>query len=112
MNLTQKPFYFITDRETLYQYFVDNISGKRYIYYPKEYEKMTENQINKYQRSMVRKFIWWSLWNKDKMETQDWMLCFTHTLDIVGFIGLGLFLAKVTKNFLFRTDFIGIEHLL
>ena len=73
---------------------------------------MTENQINKHQKSMVRKFLWWSLWNKDKMEKQDWMLCFSHTLDIIGFIGLGLFLAKVTKNFLFRTDFIGIEHVM
>lgn len=37
LGLQLKPFYFITDRETNYQYLVDNRDKKdqkRYVYYP------------------------------------------------------------------------------
>ena len=44
LNLQQKPFYFITERDTHDQYLVDNRdnkSPKKYLYYPEEYEKMS-----------------------------------------------------------------------
>ena len=40
LGLQQKPFYFLTDRDTQYQYLVDNRdnkSPKRHLYYPDEY---------------------------------------------------------------------------
>lgn len=50
MSLSNKDFYFFTNRTTYYRYFVDNTSGKltKYIFYPQKYETMTDKQIHKY----------------------------------------------------------------
>lgn len=64
--LQYKPFYFITDRETLYQSFVDNRDKKspvKYIYYPEEYEKMSSKILQKTKRNTTYRFLLWALTN-------------------------------------------------
>ena len=46
------------------------------------------------------------------MHRNDWMICLSHILDGVGKLAFGLILAKVTRNFLFRNDFIGVESMM
>jgi hypothetical protein len=68
--LQYKPFYFLTDRETYYQFLVDNRdkkSPKKQIYYPEEYEKMSVKTIQKNRRNTLYKFLWWSLNNQSKL---------------------------------------------
>lgn len=65
-NLQKKEFYFITDRDTSYQFFVDNTdnkSPKKHLYYPLEYENMSGKKIYQYKQSIVKKFLFWSLKN-------------------------------------------------
>lgn len=43
VRLKDKPFYFLTDRDTKYTFLVDNREGtaKRHLYFPDQYETMT-----------------------------------------------------------------------
>lgn len=74
MSVHDKSFYFLTNRSTHYRYFVDNTSSKpeHYIFYPKKYEKMTDRQIRKYERSLASKFIWWGIFNTSKLLPSDY----------------------------------------
>lgn len=67
LGLQQKPFYFITDRDTHYQYLVDNRdnkSPKKHLYYPDEYEKMSAKGLEELKNKSVYKLLWWALTNQ------------------------------------------------
>ena len=74
MSVSHKDYYFLTNRTTFFRYFVDNSSGKaiKHIFYPLQYETMTSNQINKYERKLTLNFLRWAPFNKHKMLTNDY----------------------------------------
>ena len=66
MSLKDKPYYFLTDRSTLMHYLVDNRDNKkaRFLYYPKKYETMTSQQMQRDQIKLNGKLLMWSVFNK------------------------------------------------
>lgn len=104
MSLSQKDFYFLTDRSTLFRYFVDNSSGKskRYIFYPRKYEQMTDKQIIKYERKLNINFLWWAIRNKSKMAPYDYSICRSHVVDGMFIVLSTLVLARLARITLFR----------
>ena len=73
---------------------------------------MTDQQISKYQNSLVRRFLWWGLWNQEKMEINDWKIVTAKIINIVGLNCLAFFAGAIFRSFLFKHEFITIESLL
>ena len=110
MSLSSKEYYFLTDRSTLFHYLIDNRQSppQPHIFYPTIYETMKPKQIKKYENKLVRRFLWWSLFNRDKMEGLDWKICFSKGVDIVAGVLISLMMARQARRFLFRVDYVTV----
>jgi hypothetical protein len=66
VRLKEKPFYFLTDRDTKYTFLVDNRQGKahRHLYLPDQFERMTSREVREYKWRLVYRFMWWGLLNR------------------------------------------------
>lgn len=69
---------------------------------------MSDKQINKYKTSLVKNFLWWSIWNKQKMNSVDWQITTRKVMDIMGLLGLAVVLGRAMRGFLFKFEFITI----
>lgn len=110
IRLKEKPFYFITDRETHYTFLINNATqsqkqNHRYLYYPDQFETMTTKQIKSYKNSLVNKLMWWSLFNSDKMTSTDKRICYSKLVDYAFTLATGILCASFTRRILFRIEF-------
>lgn len=114
MSLRDKPYYFLTDRTTLFHYLVDNRTGtpQKHIFYPSMYETMKASEIAKFEHKLVRKFLRWGILNKDKMDENDWKVCKSIVIDLTfGILG-GMLMARLFRTALFRHEFVFLETLM
>lgn len=89
MFLSQKPFYFLTNREN--NYTEVHAGGKSQVYLPDSFERLTTRQIENKKRSLTVKMLSWALFNPKKMTAIDYRMCFTKTLDIIGIVFVSYF---------------------
>lgn len=104
IRLQEKPFYFLTDRETRYTFFVDNQKGasSKHLYYPEKYEHLTAKGVRSYKDSLITKLLRWSVRNSNKMTTTDKNICYSKLFDLGVVILGGLMLAGLFRRFLFK----------
>ncbi|KAL4490985.1 hypothetical protein ABPG72_008721 [Tetrahymena utriculariae] len=107
MQLPKKDLFFYTDRESLttYVYYKNKVDQnfKKAIYYPDQYETMTNSQIEAYRRQVNFKFIKWSFFNKDKiLESADRRIITSQLVDfnfgLLGCACVGLIFFKFLKR--------------
>ena len=87
--LAGKPYYFLTDRDTLYTHLVHN--NTKYHYYPDEFETLSPKGIEAAKRKIVRSFLFWGIRNKQSMASQDYSIVFSRWFDGMGLILFGVF---------------------
>lgn len=112
MSLSKKDFYFYTNHDTFFRYFVDNRNPKdplKRIFYPLKYETMTGKQIQKYEYKLVRKFLWWGITNKDKLLKSDCEIVKSRWFDLGVIIASTLLFTRYFRIFLFRQEIFGFE---
>lgn len=102
------PYFFLTDKSTNYLYLCllnpEKNSYERIHYFPIKFEKFTGHQIERYQRTFVRKFLWFSIFNKSKFENPiDYRIAICRIYDFntdVIMMGIsGIFFYKLLENF-------------
>lgn len=106
VRLKEKPFYFITDRDTKYTFLVDNRGGaaKRHLYLPDQFETMTARQVREYRWGLASRLLWWGLRNQEKMTTTDSKIVRSKAADIGLTIITGLFGARFLRRVFFRIE--------
>ena len=73
---------------------------------------MTDTEIQKHKSSLVKKLLFWSLFNKKKMNFDDWCICFSKIIDVSLLLALTLFMARISRFFLFKYEFIMAESIM
>lgn len=63
---------------------------------------MTSKQIKKYEFNLSLRFLWWSIWNKEKMLANDYKIASSRVIDIVSAFLLTLLTARITRKLLFN----------
>ena len=106
VRLKEKPFYFLTDRETKYTYFVDNrgTEPQKHLYYPEQFETMSGSQIRSYKWKMVNQLMRWSLFNSEQMTVTDRKICASKILDLGFTLLTGLIMGSFMRRALFRIE--------
>lgn len=106
VRLNEKPFYFLTDRDTKYTYLVDNRTGspQKHIYYPSQFETMTASQIRAYKWKLVHQLMRWSLFNSEQMTITDRKICASKIFDMGFTLLTGLVLGSFMRRTLFRIE--------
>lgn len=73
---------------------------------------MTDGQIRKYERSLVRKFMWWGIFNTSKLLPNDYQILKSRLIDITVFALFTLGMARATRLLFFRQEMMFIEGLM
>lgn len=105
VRLKEKPFYFLTDRDTKYTYLVDNrtpADQHRHLYYPDQFETMTASQIRAYKWNMVLQLMRWAPFNPDSMTVTDRKICLSKVFDFGFTLFTGLVMGGFMRRALFR----------
>ena len=108
IKFLDKPFYFLTDRDTKYLYFIDNSnrsSPTRTLYYPKQFGTMTTPQLQKYKNAIRRKFIFWAIFHPSKLAPADRLICYSKAVDLIGTVLIGMVAARQLRKLFFRMEF-------
>ena len=107
VRLKEKPFYFLTDRETKYTFLVDNRKGdaQRHLYLPDQFETMTSKQVRDYKWNLVYRLMWWGVFNGDKMTATDRNQCLSKVADFTLTFLAGLASGSFLRRLLFRIEF-------
>lgn len=104
IRLKDKPFYFLTDRDTHYTYFVDNTAHQKHLYYPQQFETMSPQQIRNTKWSLVRSLILWAPFHSEQMTNTDHRICISKAIDAVFTIAAGFLMGSVGRRALFRIE--------
>lgn len=104
VRLKDKPFYFLTDRDTHYTYFVDNTQQQKHLYYPQQFETMSPQQIRNYKWALVRSLILWAPLHPERMTNTDHRICLSKAIDVVLTAAAGLLMGSVARRALFRIE--------
>ena len=106
VRLKEKPFYFLTDRDTKYTYLVDNRTQQpqKHLYYPSQFETMTASQIRAYKWKLVQQLMRWSLFNSQQMTITDRKICASKIFDLGFTLFTGLVMGSFMRRALFRIE--------
>ena len=102
--------YFVTNREshTTYLYFPSLTSKAGYeklVYIPEKFETMTQNEIQKYKKSTVLKFIIWGMFNRKEIEdVADSRVVISRFIDLNSYIMMVLLATMTFNRFCKRID--------
>ena len=111
VRLKDKPFYFLTDRETKYTFLVDNRAGdgQRHLYLPDQFETMTSKEVREYKWRLVYRLMWWGMVRGGQMTTTDRNQCLSKVADFALTLATGLFCGSFLRRILFRIEFPFLE---
>lgn len=88
MSLAKRPFYYLTDRETLYTKLVTPKGN--FICYPNSYEPLTQRQVRRKKAKLIAKMLFWSVLHPQSMTGSDYRICLSRVIDITSALVLGL----------------------
>jgi len=92
MSLAKKPFYYLTDRETLYTRLVTPKGS--FICYPDRYEPLTTAQVSRKKAKLVAKLLLWSVRHTKSMNVTDYRICLSRVIDLTSLIVVSLISTK------------------
>ena len=105
---------FVTDKEYNQTFFYvvedhkekdKNKRFKKYVYLPQLFEKKSNQYIKNYQKWLSTKFIFWTLFNKDKFHVvDDYRTILSRFIDINTSLMLVMFGSFVSYRFLRRLE--------
>jgi hypothetical protein len=106
VRLKEKPFYFLTDRDTHYTYLIDNRqpAPQRHLYYPEQWETMSSIQIRTSKWQLVYQLMQWSILNGSSMTVTDRKICHSKIFDFGFTLLTGLLMGSLLRRALFRID--------
>ncbi len=106
VRLKDKPYYFLTDRETHQTYLITQHNQKRekHVYIPEEFETMGPKQKEKHMAKLRNRFLTWSLMNSDKMTHSDKSIANSIISKYIGMGVLFLILTRVFRRAFFRME--------
>lgn len=102
------PYFFYTAPYTNYKYLCILDSEKRaytkHLYFPSKFEKLSNKQIETYQSRLVARFLWFTIFNKNKFyNPYDYRIAVSRIFDLNSQTLLmsfsGMLLYKVLSNF-------------